>query len=71
MPYENDVDDGHDGFKVGDVVHVVDRHHLSAPVTIKSFYPDIKGGVIVEPWVFGFRSWNVADLVWARKEGDE
>jgi hypothetical protein len=36
---------------------------VSEPVKVEHHYKSIIGGVIVSPHVFGFRSWNVSDLV--------
>lgn len=53
-----------DGFRRNDLVRVRDfvTGRVSDPVAILGFYDDIRGGVILTEHVFGFRSWNVADL---------
>ena len=59
-------------FRVGDTVRLrkgtvttpppypTVRNQRTSPIAL--FYDDIEGGVRLEEWVGGFKSWNVADL---------
>lgn len=52
--------------KLGDRVQLQDKPRAGTAIII-SFYRDIRGGVRLSRALDGFYSWNVADLIKARK----
>lgn len=49
------------GLKIDDEVELKDNPDAGR-AKVKVFYNDIEGGIIVEPLLDGFRSWNVQDV---------
>ena len=53
------------GFGIGSRVRVCGQRRIAK---IWAFYSGIRGGVVLDREILGFRSWNVQDLAKARGE---